>query len=136
MSDPIGVSDDAEDWLSRVTVYYLMGVAILLLGAGLVRAGLILGITPTGESFDTMDVSGRAGAVTLAFLDLFAAVGLWIRAVWGPVMWAVAVIVETTMYTLLSDQFGSHPLRVAVHCGLIGIYLVLAAVELRRAARR
>ena len=136
MSDPIGVSDDAEDWLSRVIVYYLMGVAILLLGAGLVRAGLILGITPTGESFDTMDVSGRAGAVTLAFLNLFAAVGLWIRAVWGPVMWAVAVIVETAMYTLLSDQFGSHPLRVGVHGVLIGIYLVLATVELRRAARR
>ena len=135
MSDPIGVSDDAEDWLSRLTVYYLMGVAILLLGAGLVRAGLILGITPTGESFETMNVSARAGGVTLVFLDLFAAVGLWIRAVWGPVMWAVAVIVETAMYTLLSDQFGSHPLRVAVHCGLIGIYLVLAAVELRRAAR-
>jgi hypothetical protein len=135
MSDPIGVEDDNEDRLSRVIVYYLMGVAILLLGAGLMRAGLILGITPTGESFETMDVSGRAGAITLVFLDLFAAVGLWIRAVWGPVMWAVAVIVETAMYTLLSDLFGSHPLRVAVHCVLIGIYLVLAAVELRRAAR-
>ena len=135
MSDPIGVEDDNEDRLSRVIAYYLMGVAILLLGAGLMRAGLILGITPTGESFETMDVSGRAGAITLVFLDLFAAVGLWIRAVWGPVMWAVAVIVETAMYTLLSDLFGSHPLRVAVHCVLIGIYLVLAAVELRRAAR-
>ena len=135
MSDPIGVEDDNEDRLSRVIVYYLMGVAILLLGAGLMRAGLILGITPTGESFETMDVSGRAGAITLVFLDLFAAVGLWIRAVWGPVMWAVAVIVETAMYTLLSDLFGSHPLRVAVHCVLIGIYLVLAALELRRAAR-
>ena len=135
MSDPIGVEDDNEDRLSRVIVYYLMGVAILLLGAGLMRAGLILGITPTGESFETMDVSGRAGAITLVFLDLFAAVGLWIRAVWGPVMWAVAVIVETAMYTLLSDLFGSQPLRVAVHCVLIGIYLVLAALELRRAAR-
>jgi len=136
MSDPIGVSDSAEDWLSRLTVYYLMGVAVLLLGAGLVRAGLILGITPTGESFETMDVSGRAGAVTLVFLDLFAAVGLWIRAVWGPIMWAVAVIVETAMYTVLTDLYGSHPLRVTVHCVLIGIYLVLAAVELRRAAWR
>ena len=136
MSDPIGVSDDAEDWLSRVIVYYLMGVAILLLGAGLVGAGLILGITPTGESFETMDVSGRAGTITLVFLDLFAAVGLWIRAVWGPVMWAVAVIVETAMYTLLSDMFGSHPQQVAVHCVLIGIYLMLAAVEWRRRAAR
>jgi hypothetical protein len=136
MSDPIGIGDDGKDWLSRLTTYYLMGVASLLLTAGLVRAGLILGITPTGESFETMNASGRAGTVTLVFLDLFAAVGLWIGAIWGPVMWAVAVIVETTMYTLLSDRFGSHPLQVAVHCVLIGIYLVLAAIELRRAGGR
>ncbi len=136
MSDPIGAGGDAEDILSRVIVYFLMGVAILLLGAGLVRAGLILGITPSGESFETMDVSGRAGAITLVFLNLFAAVGLWIRAVWGPVMWAVAVIVETTMYTVLADQFGSHPQRVAVHCVLFAIYLLLAAVAWRRAARQ
>ena len=132
MSDPIGINDDAEDWLSQLTVYYLMGVAILLLGAGLVRAGLILGIMPTGESFETMDLSARAGVVTLAFLDLFAAVGLWIRAVWGPVMWAVGVIVETALYTLLSDQFGNHPLLVGVHVVLFGIYLALAAVKLWR----
>lgn len=135
MSDPIGVDNDAEDWLSRVTGYYLMGVAVLLLGAGLIRAGLVLGITPTGESFDTMDAFGRAGTVALVFLDLFAAVGLWTRAAWGPVMWAVAAIVETAMYTLLSDLFGSHPLRVTVHCVLIGIYLALAAANWRRAAR-
>ena len=136
MSDPIGVGSDAEDWLTRVTAYYLMGVAILLLGAGLVRAGLILGMTPTGESFDTMDASGRAGVVALACLDLFAAVGLWIRAVWGPVMWAIAAIVETAMYTFLTDLFGGHPLRVAVHCVLIGIFLALAAANWRRAAHR
>ena len=135
MSDPIGVGDNAEDWLTRVTAYYLMGVAILLLGAGLIRAGLIMGITPTGESFDTMDAFGRTGTVALACLDLFAAVGLWIRAVWGPVMWAIAVIVETAMYTFLSDLFGSHPLRVVVHCVLIGIFLALAAANWRRAAQ-
>ena len=43
MSDPIGIDDDAEDWLTRVTAYYLMGVAILLLGAGLIRSGIYPG---------------------------------------------------------------------------------------------
>ncbi|TDI56228.1 MAG: hypothetical protein E2O93_06395 [Alphaproteobacteria bacterium] len=135
MSDPIGIDDNDEDLLARGIVYYLMVVAILLLGAGLVRAGLILGITPTGESFETMNLSARTGVVVLVFLDLFAAVGLWIRAIWGPLMWAVAIIVETAMYTLLSDLFGAHPARVAVHFVLIGIYLVLAAAQWWRAAR-
>ncbi len=135
MSDPIGIDDNDEDKLSRGIVYYLMGVAILLLGAGLVRAGLILGITPTGESFETMNLSARTGAVVLVFVDLFAAVGLWIRAIWGPLMWAVAVIVETAMYTALSDLFGAHPARVAVHFVLIGTYLALAIAEWWRAER-
>ena len=77
----------------------------------------------------------KTGAVALACLDILAAVGLWIRAVWGPVMWAIAVIVETVMYTFLSDLFGSHPLRVAVHCVLIGIFLALAVANWRRAAQ-
>ena len=80
-----------------------------------------------------MDASGRAGAVALVCLDLFAAVGLWIRAVWGPVIWVIAVLVETAMYTHLSDLFGSHHLRVAVHCVLIGIDLALVVADWRRA---
>ena len=36
---------------------------------------------------------------------------------------------------VISDLFGSHPLRVAVHCVLIGIFLALAATKWRRAAQ-
>ncbi len=135
MIDPIGIDDNSEDLLSRVIVYYLMGVAILLLGAGLIRAGSILGFALSGESFEAMNLSARAGIVVLVILDLFAAVGLWIRAIWGPLMWVVTIIVETAMYTLLSEQFGDHPVRVAVHFVLIGIYLVLAAAQWWRVAR-
>ncbi len=82
-----------------------------------------------------MDAAARIGAVALALLDFFAAVGLWIRAAWGPHMWAVVVIVETTMYTALSDLFGSHPLLVAMHFVSIGIYLALLVADWRRAVR-
>ena len=47
-------------------------------------------------------------------------------------MWAVALAVEVSMYTLFSDLFGSYPLRVFVHgCIFIG-FLALTFMEWRR----
>ena len=50
-------------------------------------------------------------------------------------MWAVALAVEVSMYTLFADLFGSYPLRVAVHAALFVVFLVLAFLDWRRDAR-
>ena len=112
---------------------YMRVVALLLLIAGLARACQILGIlTPDALTFDDLTPAKRASAVTLLLVDLFASVGLWVGAAWGPVMWAVALAVEVSMYTLFSDLFGTYPLRVLVHgCLFIG-FLALTFVEWRR----
>lgn len=109
-------------------------IACLFLAAGLARGGLILGITPSGESFATLTPAWRAGAVALMCLNLFTGVGLWIGATWGPVMWAVAALTESGMYTIFADHFGSHPLRVALHGGLLAIYVGLAYAAWRRSS--
>jgi hypothetical protein len=111
---------------------YLRFVAVLFLAAGLARAGLIFGITPTGESFATLTPAWRAGIVALTGLNLFAGVGLWIGATWGPVMWAVAALTETAMHTLFADHFGPQPWRIAVHVLLLAIFVALAYRERRR----
>ena len=118
----------------RLTLYSVRVVALLLLGAGLLRASLVLGITFDGGSFVTLDRAGRAGAITLLLLDIFAAVGLWIGAAWGPVMWFVAIAVETAMHTFFADLFGSEPWRLALHGLLFGIFLVLALLDRRASA--
>lgn len=117
---------------ARLTAYYVRAVAMLLLAAGLARAALVLGITFDGASFATLDPAWRAGVVTLLLLDIFAAVGLWTGAAWGPVMWVVAIAVEVTMHTALSDIFGPDPLRVALHGVLFGIFAVLSYMDWRR----
>jgi hypothetical protein len=65
-------------------------------------------------------------------VDLLAAVGLWMGASWGPVMWAVALAVEISMYTLFSDVFGTAPLRVFVNGLLFAGFLALTFVEWQR----
>jgi hypothetical protein len=135
MSDALG-SDAAKSAVRlRLTVLYLRGVAMLLLLVGLARACQILGIVPEGQpTFADLSPAMRAGAVTLLIGDLLAAVGLWIGAAWGPVMWAVALAIEVSMYTLFSDVFGTSPLRVLVHGTLFLGFLVLSFLEWRRTA--
>lgn len=118
-----------------LTMLYMRVAAMLLLLAGLARACQILGIfTPDGLTFTDLTPARRSAAVTLLLVDLFAAVGLWVGAAWGPVMWAVALAVEVSMYTLFSELFGSYPLRVLVHSLLFVGFLALSLVEWRRNA--
>ncbi len=55
-------------------------------------------------------------------------------ATWGPVIWAVALAIEVSMYTVFADLFGSYPLRVAAHVALYGGFLVLLFIRWRLAA--
>jgi hypothetical protein len=133
MSEALGGSPEPQGTRLPLTLVYMRVVALLLLLAGLARACQILGIlTPEALTFENLEPAKRASAITLLLVDLMAAVGLWIGAAWGPVMWAVALAVEVSMYTLFSDLFGSYPLRVFVH-GLIFIgFLALTFMEWRR----
>lgn len=130
-AEPLGVGQGQAARLP-LTLIYMRVAAMLLLLAGLARAGQILGIAPEGTTFADLAPAWRAGAATLLIVDLFAAVGLWVGAAWGPVMWAVALAVEISMYTLFDDLFGSYPVRVLVHAAIFVGFLAVTFVEWRR----
>jgi hypothetical protein len=133
MSDVLGGPANDNGGRRPITIVYLRVVALLLLAAGLVRACQILGITADGRDFSDLAPAWRAGAAGLLLADLFAAIGLWVGAAWGAVMWSLALAVEVSMYTLFADLFGSNPLRVTIHCLLFAIFLAFAYVDWRRA---
>ena len=134
LGEALGAADQPAARMP-LTMTYMRIVALLLLIAGLARACQVLGIfLPEGLTFAELTVAKRASAVTLLLVDLFAAVGLWIGAAWGPVMWAVALAVEISMYTLFSELFGSYPLRAFVHAALFLGFIALTFVEWRRTA--
>jgi hypothetical protein len=134
MSDILGGPMGGERAPRPLTTVYLRAVALLLLAAGLVRACQILGITPDGRDFSDLAPQWRAAAAGLLLIDLFAAVGLWLGAAWGAVMWAVALAVEVAMHTLFADLFGANPVRIGVHSLFFAIYLALAFIDWRRDA--
>jgi hypothetical protein len=132
MSDALGGPVQGRDSRLPPTLILMRIVALILLVAGLARACQILGITMDGRTFSDLVPAWRAGSTTLLLVDLFAAVGLWLGAAWGPVMWAVAIAVEVSMYTLFAEVFGSHPMRVAAHGLLFAVFLALSFLEWRR----
>jgi len=134
MSDALGGPVRDDDGRLPLSAIYLRFVAVLLLAAGLARAALILGMTPDGQTFGDLPPAWRAGAAALVLIDLFAAVGLWMGATWGPVMWAVALAVEVSMYTVFADLFGFYPLRVVAHLALFAGFLVLLFIRWRLAS--
>ena len=133
MSDALGGPIERQGARLPLTLLYMRLAALLLLVAGLARACQVLGIfTPDGLAFADLTPAKRSGAITLLLMDLFASVGLWVGAAWGPVIWAVALAVEVSMYTLFSDLFGSYPVRVALHSALFIGFLAVSFLEWRR----
>jgi Family of unknown function (DUF6163) len=132
VAEPLGGADRGPAARLPLTLIYMRVAAMLLLVAGLARACQILGIAPAGASFEDLAPAWRAGSATLLIVDLFASVGLWVGAAWGPVMWAVALAVEVSMYALFDNLFGSYPLRVLIHGLVFAGFLGVTFVEWRR----
>ncbi|MCT8265936.1 DUF6163 family protein [Afifella sp. JA880] len=131
MSDAVDLLDYDPN-RGRLTRYYLRVVAFLLLSAGLVRAAQIMGVGFDAGHFLTFERPWQAAMIVLCILDLLAAVGLWISAVWGPVIWAVAAITEIAMYTLFRDIYGHHQERILAHAALMGLYVAVLLGDRRR----
>ena len=72
---------------------------------------LVLGL---GEGQDTrflaMPVMSQSATVFFAVLDLVAAVGLWMAAAWGGVIWLIAAMSHLFLNLFMPHVFGrQHP---------------------------
>jgi hypothetical protein len=72
--------------------------------------------------FDLMPVHWQIAAVTLAVFYPFAAIGLWMLASWGPVIWVICAITETVMYFFFPDLYGNRLLIVSSHLFVALLY--------------
>ncbi len=85
--------------------------------------------------FDLMPVHWKIAASSLAVLFPFAAIGLWLMASWGPVLWFVCAAVETLMYVVRADLFTYKPTIALTH-GLIAVIYVAFRLAMHLQKRR
>ena len=85
-------SQRATPWTRRLVLFLriMAGVAML---KGIYHWALVLGVGDgSGSTFEAAGMAWQAATIFFAVIDLVAAVGLWLAAAWGGVVWLTSAI--------------------------------------------
>ena len=143
MNEPIGgdvrlldpVHDDDESKAARWTAYLVMFLRImagLSMIKGLFHWALVTGIIQGPEGgFEFHSQAWQAATIFFAVIDLVAAVGLWLAAAWGAVVWLTAIVSMSAVEVLFPSVYGGHVVVVLIQALLLVSYLFLALMAAR-----
>ncbi len=113
-------------WTARFALF-LKVMAVLSLLKGLYHWAMVCGIGDGPDSsFETAPLPWQTATVFFAVIDLVAAVGLWLTAAWGAVVWLTAAISLVAVELLFPQVYGGGMISVVAELGLLAIYLWLA----------
>jgi hypothetical protein len=120
-----------DKWAARL-VLFLRVMAGFALIKGLYYWAIVCGVgAPTPQGFDSYAMPYQSATVFFAVIDLVAAVGLWLAAPWGAVVWLTSVISMAAVEALFPQIYGGRLWVIIVELGLLGIYLTLALLSAR-----
>ena len=123
--EPSGQPDIGR-WTRRLVLFLRVMAAMSML-KGLYHWSWVCGIAvPSNEVFENHSIAWQSATVFFAVIDLVAAVGLWLAAAWGAVIWLTAVASMLAVEIFFPQVFGSGFLTVAVEGALLALYLWLA----------
>ena len=124
-----------EPWTLRL-VMFLRVMAALALLTGLYHWSVVCGIgAPAPEGFEAYTLPYQSATVFFAVIDLVAAVGLWLAAPWGAVVWLTSVISMTALELLFPQVYGGSIWIIFFNLALLAAYLALALLAAREQAR-
>ncbi len=140
MSEPY-ISDEAESlepvhehegdthgglWTRRL-VLFLRVMAVVSMVKGLYHWSRVCGIgVDESQLFELHSLAWQIATVFFAVIDLVAAVGLWLAAAWGAVVWLMAIASMLAVEMFFPQVFGGGILVGVLEGGLLAIYLLLA----------
>jgi hypothetical protein len=145
MTDPIVTSQQQElepvhadqeerrdlGWADRL-VFFLRVMAGLSMLKGLYHWAIVCGIGAGPEGgFEAYPTPYQVGTVFFAVIDLVAAVGLWLAAPWGAVVWLTSVISMVAVEMIFPQVYGGGIWIITTEVGLLSIYLWLALQSAR-----
>jgi fatty acid desaturase len=113
-------------WTRRL-VLFLRVMAAISMFKGLYHWAQVCGIN-LGETqpFENHSIAWQTATVFFAVIDLVAAVGLWLAAAWGAVIWLTAVASMLAVEIFFPQVFGGSWLTGLLEGGLLALYLWLA----------
>jgi hypothetical protein len=120
------VGGHLDHWARRL-VMFLRAMAALSMLKGLYHWAVVCGINaPTAGGFADYPTPYQSATVFFAVIDLVAAVGLWLAAPWGAVVWLTSVISMIAVEMLFPQIYGGRIWLAIIEFALLGTYLWLA----------
>ena len=128
------LSDEPEvreaRWTGRLVIF-LRVMAVLSMAKGLYHWAIVAGISGPPDGFEYQAMPWQTATVFFAVIDLVAAVGLWLAAAWGAVVWLTAGVSMAAVEVFFPQVYGGRLLVVAVEGVLLFAYLALAIQSAR-----
>lgn len=113
-------------WTRRL-VLFLRVMAGISLCKGLYHWSRVIGImVPPDATFETHSIAWQASTVFFAVIDLVAAVGLWLAAAWGAVIWLTSVACMIAVDVFFPQVFGGSIVFDFIEGCVLAVYLWLA----------
>ena len=110
MLEPVhaGKAANAAGSWAEYLVVFLRIMAAVSLTKGLYHWAQVCGIAaPADGGFEAHTVAWQTATVFFAVIDLVAAVGLWLAAAWGAVVWLTAVVSMAVVEVFFPQVYGA-----------------------------
>jgi hypothetical protein len=113
-------------WTRRLVLFLRVMAGVSML-KGLYHWSRVCGIgVSSSDLFAYQSIAWQTATVFFAVIDLVAAVGLWLAAAWGAVIWLMSVASMLAVEIFFPQVFGVGLLTGLAESGLLAIYLWLA----------
>ncbi len=126
---PVHVDKDhprADAWTTRL-VLFLRIMAAVSLAKGLYHWSVVCGIgLGHGSDFEAQMLPWQVATAFFAVIDLVAAVGLWLAAPWGAVVWLTASVSMVVVHLFFPQIYSMQIVIVTAELAVIAVYLFLA----------
>jgi hypothetical protein len=130
--EPVRAKAPASGTWTEYLVLFLRVMAAVSLVKGLYHWSQICSIgVPPDQVFELQSMAWRSVTVFFAVIDLVAAVGLWLAAPWGAVVWLTSTVSMAMVELFFPGVYGGSAFVVLTEVGLLGVYLWLAIIAAR-----
>jgi hypothetical protein len=116
---------DAMRW-TRMLVWFMRTIAVVWIAKGLFAWTIVLGVNHAAADFAGWPVVMRATIGFFAVSNLMAAVGLWLAAPWGGVLWLICAATELAAPEINRQASMTDAVGLILDAVLIVVYFALS----------
>ncbi len=109
-----------------ILIWFMRMLSLIWIAKGLGYWAVILGADSAPTPFEARSTGFQATTIYFAIIDLVAAVGLWLTATWGGVLWLLAVMSHLILTVFFPRIVAGGPILIGLFLSFIVAYLVIS----------